>query len=109
MNWHALYCILDAARANRHLMWKDVAAQTGINPSTFTRLKQHRGVDLDTYAKCCQWLGVSLDKFVPPPYAAPQETPDLTADLITLFARHRVPEVHWTALVHLITNLTNRE
>jgi transcriptional regulator with XRE-family HTH domain len=63
----AFYQVLDAERSQRRLTWKDVAAQTGVSPSTLTRLGQGRRPDVDSFAKLVAWGGFSADQFVCPP------------------------------------------
>jgi DNA-binding Xre family transcriptional regulator len=106
VNWNALYAVLDNVRAKRGVLWRDIAHETGIHQSTLTRLKQGKGVDVDTYAALCRWLGMSLDMFVPPSFITAATDADLGTDLVLLFARHAVPEVYWAPLASLVTNLT---
>ena len=63
----AFYHVLDAERAERRLTWKDVAAQTGLSPSTLTRLGQGRRPDVDSFARLVAWGGFTADQFVCPP------------------------------------------
>ena len=103
MDWSALYAALDATRAARYLLWKDVARETGLNASTFSRLRSGHTIETSAYAACCRWMGVSLDTFADP---APTAGANLATDLILVFSRHKVPEVYWGALTSLVTNLT---
>ena len=104
MDWSALYAALDATRIARHLRWKDVAHQTGLHATTFSRLKTGHTIETGAYAACCQWMRVSLDTFAPA--TGIPVTENLATDLILVFSRHEVPEVYWGALTSLITNLT---
>lgn len=63
----AFYRVLDAERSERQLTWKDVAAQTGVSPSTLTRLGQGRRPDVDSFARLVAWGGFTADQFVCPP------------------------------------------
>ena len=63
----AFYQVLDAERSQRRLTWKDVAAQTGVSPSTLTRLGQGRRPDVDSFARLVAWGGFTADQFVSPP------------------------------------------
>lgn len=63
----AFYHVLDAERSARRLTWKDVAAQTGVSPSTLTRLGQGRRPDVDSFARLVAWGGFTADQFVHPP------------------------------------------
>lgn len=67
----AFYRVLDAERSQRRLTWKDVAAQTGVSPSTLTRLGQGRRPDVDSFARLVAWSGFTADQFVNPPKHAP--------------------------------------
>lgn len=66
----AFYHVLDAERSGRQLTWKDVAAQTGVSPSTLTRLGQGRRPDVDSFARLVAWGGFTADQFVSPPKQA---------------------------------------
>lgn len=63
----AFYHVLDAERSERRLTWKDVAGQTGVSPSTLTRLGQGRRPDVDSFARLVAWGGFTADQFVSPP------------------------------------------
>jgi transcriptional regulator with XRE-family HTH domain len=66
----AFYAVLDAERSQRGLTWKDVAAQSGVSPSTLTRLGQDRRPDVDSFARLVAWGGFTADQFVNPPKRA---------------------------------------
>ena len=63
----AFYHVLDAERSERGLTWKDVAGETGVSPSTLTRLGQGRRPDVDSFARLVAWGGFTADQFVHPP------------------------------------------
>lgn len=66
------------------------------------------GLDLNGYAACCRWLGVSLDTFVGRAHAT-SATESLAAELTSLLQRHGVPEAYWRgALCELIDCLAAR-
>jgi DNA-binding Xre family transcriptional regulator len=104
VNFTALWATLDATRASRNLMWRDLANQTGLSASAFSRLKAGRGIDVDSYAACCRWLGMPMETFTDqqPPDSASHNS---AAELIAVFQRISVPEVYWTPLVNMITAL----
>jgi transcriptional regulator with XRE-family HTH domain len=45
----ALYAALKSKRAAADQSWRDVAAELGISPSTFTRMAQGGRPDIDTF------------------------------------------------------------
>jgi transcriptional regulator with XRE-family HTH domain len=59
----ALYHAMDAVRAHRRMSWRDVARETGISPSTLTRLGQGHSPDADGLCSVLAWLGLPLDRF----------------------------------------------
>jgi transcriptional regulator with XRE-family HTH domain len=60
----AFFAALDAQRQARHLLWKDVAAEAKISPSTLTRLAQGKRPDVDSLAALLDWSGLSADQFI---------------------------------------------
>ncbi|MBX3263740.1 MAG: hypothetical protein KF782_28970 [Labilithrix sp.] len=62
---------VDAERRARGQPWSAVAAETGVSPSTLTRMARGRGAEVDALAALALWAGVSLDAFVRPARAAP--------------------------------------
>lgn len=58
------YRALDAVRSVRGLNWKQVAAESGVSASTFTRVAQGRRPDVDSLAALVAWAGLSADDFV---------------------------------------------
>jgi transcriptional regulator with XRE-family HTH domain len=59
----ALYAALDSKRKLADLSWREVAQQTALSPSLFTRMAQGRRPDADAFLVLCQWLGLSPDRF----------------------------------------------
>lgn len=59
----ALHSALDLIRAHTGLSWRDLARQTGISASTFSRLAEGRRPDADALCTLIAWLGVPLDRF----------------------------------------------
>lgn len=60
----AFHAALDRTRAERKLLWKDVAQQSGVSASTLTRIAQGRRPDVDSLAALVTWAGLSADEFV---------------------------------------------
>jgi transcriptional regulator with XRE-family HTH domain len=58
------HATLDSVRRARHLMWKDVASQSGVAASTLTRMAQGKRPDVDGLAALCAWSGLDADDFV---------------------------------------------
>lgn len=62
-DWTAFSAALDTVRESRGLTWKDVAEQTQISASTFSRLQKGKGCDVDSIAALRQWMKIPIDKF----------------------------------------------
>lgn len=60
----AFYTALDGERRNRQQTWKQVAKETHVSASTFTRMAQGRRPDVDSLAALVTWSGLSADDFV---------------------------------------------
>ena len=60
----ALHAALDSERRSRRLTWKEVAEESGVSASTFTRLSQGRQPDVNSLAALTSWLGMSADHFM---------------------------------------------
>lgn len=60
----AFYAALDAVRDSRELNWRQVAAESGISPSTLTRLAQGKRPDVDSLAALVDWGGLKADDYV---------------------------------------------
>ena len=58
------YEALDATRRARNLNWKQVATESGVSPSTLTRMAQGRRPDVDGLAALVSWSGLKIDDFV---------------------------------------------
>jgi transcriptional regulator with XRE-family HTH domain len=57
----ALYRRLDERRQQLGLMWKDLAAHTGIPPSTFSRMADGKRPDADGLVTILVWLDLDTD------------------------------------------------
>jgi len=53
----ALYGSLDVVRRARQLSWRDIAEETGLSPSTLTRLGAGTHPDADGLVSLLAWLG----------------------------------------------------
>lgn len=54
----ALYVRLDATRRQRHIQWRDIAAEAEVSASTFTRMGLHgKQPDATNLVKILTWLG----------------------------------------------------
>lgn len=59
----AFFATLDATRISHGLSWRQVADETGISASTFTRLGQGHAPELDVFGTLCGWLGITPTDF----------------------------------------------
>lgn len=53
----ALYGALDTVRRHRGITWADIAGETGLAKSAFTRLGEGQRVDADGLVTLLLWLG----------------------------------------------------
>jgi transcriptional regulator with XRE-family HTH domain len=83
-----LYRTLDAERQARGLSWRDVAAETGLSPSTFSRLPGKQP-NLDGYVAMCRWLGMPMETFSK--RRVVKVDGSLEPALVELLNRHAVP------------------
>jgi transcriptional regulator with XRE-family HTH domain len=58
------YRSLAATVAARKLTWKQVSAETGVSPTTLTRMAQGRKPDASSLAILTSWAGLTLQDFV---------------------------------------------
>ena len=101
-----LYRTLDAHRQARGLSWRDVAAETGLSPSTLSRLPAHRP-SLNGYVAMCRWLGMPLETFAGE--RARAANGQLESEFVMLLDRHRVPAPDQNVLVGMVhAYLANR-
>lgn len=59
-----LYRRIDEQRQIMDISWRDVAKETGLSPSTFSRMAIGRRPDVDALCTLIVWLGLSLRQFV---------------------------------------------
>lgn len=91
----AFYAALDRTRDERKLLWKDVAKQSGVSPSTLTRLAQGRRPDVDSLAALVTWAGISADEFVNRPATSGEPSEVDTVTKVATYLRgdrHLTPE-----------------
>jgi transcriptional regulator with XRE-family HTH domain len=62
----AFFADLDAVRLGRKITWKKVADQSGVSPSTLTRIAQGRRPDVDSLAALCSWAALNSDGYLRP-------------------------------------------
>jgi transcriptional regulator with XRE-family HTH domain len=60
----AYYRALAATVSARKITWKQVAAETGVSPTTLTRMAQGRKPDAESLAILTAWAGLSIQDFV---------------------------------------------
>jgi transcriptional regulator with XRE-family HTH domain len=75
----ALYGALDSKRSARKMSWRQLADELELSSSIFTRLRQGRRPDFDSYIQMTGWLGVPLESFVGGERPAEVETEETVA------------------------------
>lgn len=73
------YAALDAVRAARGLVWRQVAAEAGVSASTLTRMGQGKRPDVDSLAALASWANLDADTFVRRPKGSATEPNTLAA------------------------------
>ncbi|SRR5258708_40314890 len=63
-NVSAFYSALDAVREARGLSWKQVAAESGVNASTLTRIGQGKKPDVDGLSSLLVWSHLKAEMFI---------------------------------------------
>jgi transcriptional regulator with XRE-family HTH domain len=63
----AFYGALDRQRQAEGLSWRGLGRELEIPASTFTRLSQGAGPDVDAFAVLLHWLGMPVSAFLDPP------------------------------------------
>jgi len=58
------FAVLDGHRIDRGMTWRQVAKDSGISPSTLTRMAQGKRPDVDSLASLLAWSGESADGFI---------------------------------------------
>lgn len=57
------YAALDAHREALRITWKKLAEQSGVSPSTLTRMGQGKRPDVDSLAALASWSGIDVKSF----------------------------------------------
>lgn len=60
----AFFAALNAERLSRHLNWKEVAGEAGIQASTITRMSQGKKPDVNSLAALLAWSKLKTEDFV---------------------------------------------
>lgn len=58
------HAALDAVRDSRGISWRQVSMETGVSPSTLTRLGQGSPPDATGLASLCRWSGLDASAFL---------------------------------------------
>ncbi len=54
---------LDSERKARGLSWRRLGAETGVSPSTLTRMQQGKSPDLNSLTALTRWLKIPVERF----------------------------------------------
>lgn len=60
----AFFSALNATRLARQLTWKEVANQSGVPASTFSRMSDGKNPDANGLAALLTWSGLNIENFV---------------------------------------------
>lgn len=71
----AFYEALDGVRQAREVTWKTVAAESGVNASTLTRMAQGKRPDVDGLAALVAWSGLQADSYLRSEATVPEPEP----------------------------------
>jgi len=61
----AFFSALNAERLSRHMTWKEVAQQAGVQASTLTRMGDGKNPDVNGFAALLSWSGLKAENFIP--------------------------------------------
>ena len=108
----ALYAALDAARASKHLSWRQLAREMELSPSTMSRLGNGLKPDVNAFAAMVRWLNLPAETFMVDPDRrdeARRDEPELVAVLAPLLrARRDLTEEDVAHLEQLIASAVRR-
>lgn len=62
-NPRALFAAMDAQRAARGISWAQVGAETGVSPSTLTRIRLGGRMEVDGMLSMVRWLNRTVESF----------------------------------------------
>lgn len=79
------YSALERAVRARKVTWKEVGAETGVSPTTLTRMGQGRRPDAASLAALSAWAGINPANYVPSSVRRP--TGDQTLEKVALLFR----------------------
>jgi transcriptional regulator with XRE-family HTH domain len=77
----AFYAALDSQREAKGMTWKDVGGETGVNPSTLTRMAQGKCPDARGLAALLAWSGLSANDFMHDRASARRREPETLAKI----------------------------
>jgi len=86
INTALLYSALDAARQQRQVSWRALAADIGVSPSLLSRLGNGLKPDTDGFATIVEWLALPAEQFFASGATSGRadQEPDLMAQLAPL-------------------------
>lgn len=96
------FAALDAARMSRGLNWKTVADESGVSPSTLTRIRQGRRPDIDSFAALTAWAALDANAFFARALDANAERQPLAQISLLLRRDPSLPPEAATALDELV-------
>jgi len=83
------YAALDRQRQDAGLSWRALGRELEIPASTFTRLSNGAGPDVDAFAVLVHWLGTPVSTFLVPPLADSERQAETESTVDTIDARLR--------------------
>jgi transcriptional regulator with XRE-family HTH domain len=60
----AFFSTLNAERLSRHMTWKEVAQEAGVQASTLTRMSDGKNPDVNGLAALLAWSGLKAEGFI---------------------------------------------
>jgi transcriptional regulator with XRE-family HTH domain len=64
IDYEKLYVAVDKKRRAKGIRWKQVAQETGVHPSSLSRLAYGKGLNAPAVLSLIGWLGVRGDSFL---------------------------------------------
>jgi transcriptional regulator with XRE-family HTH domain len=89
LNVAALIAALNMQREARGLSWRKLAQETGVNPSSLTRMHQGKLPDVNTFTALTHWLQIPAEEFMAPTADSPNSEAHPLALVSTLLRGKR--------------------
>jgi transcriptional regulator with XRE-family HTH domain len=108
LDWPAFASALDHERRSRSISWRRVAVESGVSPSTLSRLSQGGRPDADGLAALALWSGLDLRTFVRNSRRILERSDTLSSISAALHLDPRLSREHADAIAALVRSVYRR-